>query len=140
MVRSWVEQFKAGRNNVHGDDRSGWPSDTVNDETIAGILALFERDRRYTITDLKVCLKEEFLTDISCASICRVLQETGFTKVCVRWVPQLLSNEHRANCFDAALSLLLVTKHGYIKYLTPEIKRASKVWKTNDERAPKKRA
>ncbi len=41
MVRPWVERFKASRNNVHDDDRSGWPSD---DETIAGILALFERD------------------------------------------------------------------------------------------------
>ncbi len=44
-VRSWVEWFKAGRN-VHDDDRSGWPSDAVNDETTAGSLALFERDRR----------------------------------------------------------------------------------------------
>ncbi len=67
MVRSWVQRFKASCKNVHDDDRSGQPSNAVNDETTAGILALFKRDRRYTITDLKV-LKEEFLIDASRAS------------------------------------------------------------------------
>ncbi len=107
MVRSWVEQFKAGRKNVHDDDKSAWPSEAVNDETTS-ILALFERDRQYPITDLKVFLKEEFLIDVSHASICRVLQEAGFMKVCACWVPPLLSDEHRANRFDAALSFLCV--------------------------------
>ncbi len=147
-VRSWAERFKTGHNNVHGDDRSGRPSDAVNDEITASILALFEQNWRNTITDLKVFLKEEFLIDVSRASICRVLQKAGFTKVCVRWVPRLLSD---ANHFDAALSFFCMYQNDktilsrivtgdktWVLYITSETKQASKVWKMKDKRAPKK--
>ncbi len=150
-VRSWVNKFKAGRNHVHDDDRSGRPSDAVNEETTAGILALFERDRRYTISDLHVFLKDEFLIDVSRASICRVLREAGYTKVCARWVPRLLSHEHRTNRLEAALSFLtayhddptilsrVVTgDESWVHYVTPETKNASKVWKRKNEPTPKK--
>ncbi len=84
MIRSWVERFKVGRNNVRDDDRSGRPSDAVNGETTAGILTLFKQDRQYTITDLKVFLKEDFLIDVSRASICHVPQEAGRFSVSIR--------------------------------------------------------
>lgn len=72
-VRSWVERFKAGRVKIHDDDRIGRPKDAVNDETTASVLMLFERDRQYTITDLQRMLADEFLINVSRASIYRIL-------------------------------------------------------------------
>ncbi len=73
--------------------------------------------------------------DVLRASICRVLQEAGFTKVCVHWGPRLLSDEHCANRFDAILSFFCTYQNNetilsrivtgdktWVHYVTPETK------------------
>lgn len=51
-------------------------------------------------------LNEEFCINVSDASICRVLKEAGFRKVCASWVPPLLTDENRLKRLETALSFL----------------------------------
>lgn len=138
-LRSWVERFKTGRNNVHDDVRNGRPTDTVNDETTAAILALFERDRRYTISDSHFFFKWGVSHQRFTSSICRILQETGYMKVVhagccgccpmsiVRIILKLLSSSSPLikRSLPSCLVLLLVMKVGYIM-LHPKQRRRAK--------------
>lgn len=150
-IRSWMEKFKGGRTNVHDEGRSGRPNDAVNDETTSAVLLLLERDRRYTIEDLKQLLEDEFLIDVSPASIYRTLEEAGFSKVCARWVPRLLSDEHRTKRLDSALTFLTAYERDTsilhrivtgdetcVHYVTPTTKTATMIWKRKEEPTPKK--
>lgn len=95
----------------------------------------------------------EFLTEASRTTVHRVLtQHLNLRKVSARWVPRDLSETHRSNRMAAALDFLtryeadgakflnrIVTgDETWIHFWTPETKRASMVWKTVDEPAPKK--
>ncbi|GBO07469.1 hypothetical protein AVEN_161755-1, partial [Araneus ventricosus] len=50
-VRMWVREFKAGRDNIHDDSRSGRPSVITND-MVASIEANILENRRFTISTL----------------------------------------------------------------------------------------
>ncbi|GBM66431.1 hypothetical protein AVEN_31744-1 [Araneus ventricosus] len=50
-VRKWVTEFKAGRDNVHDDSRSGRPS-VITDVMVASVEAKILENRRFTISTL----------------------------------------------------------------------------------------
>ena len=50
-VRKWVRMFNEGRENVHGEDRSGRPS-LVNDDLVRKVNERVRDDRRFTISEL----------------------------------------------------------------------------------------
>ncbi|GBM54363.1 hypothetical protein AVEN_171088-1 [Araneus ventricosus] len=50
-VRKWVREFKAGRDNVHDDSRSGHPS-VITDDMVASVEAKILENRRFTISTL----------------------------------------------------------------------------------------
>ena len=137
-VYIWMRMFKNGRTSVHDEARSGRPADAVNEEAINIVRYLLQDDRRLTI---------------SRGSIHTILtRELGMRKVSARWVPWLLTEEHQQAQMGAALELLgryheegddflsrIVTgDESWVHYWTPESKEASKVWKTQDEEAPRK--
>ncbi len=52
-------------------------------------------------------MAEEALTPISHPTICKILHdELGLLKVCARWVPKLLTDEHKQNHMAAAIKFL----------------------------------
>jgi len=53
MVRKWFRMFNEGRENVHGEARSGRPS-LVNDDLVRKINERVRDDRRFTISDLSL--------------------------------------------------------------------------------------
>jgi len=53
MVRKWVRMFNGGRENVHGEARSGRPS-LVNDDLVRKVNERVRDDRRFTICDLSL--------------------------------------------------------------------------------------
>jgi len=53
MVRKWVRMFNEGRENVHGEARSGRPS-LVNDDLVRNVNEKVREDRRFTISDLSL--------------------------------------------------------------------------------------
>ncbi|GBN60837.1 hypothetical protein AVEN_202161-1 [Araneus ventricosus] len=50
-VRKWVTDFKAGREKVHDDSRSGRPS-VITDDMVASVEAKILENRRFTISTL----------------------------------------------------------------------------------------
>ncbi|GBM04061.1 hypothetical protein AVEN_247934-1 [Araneus ventricosus] len=50
-VRKWVRVFKAGRDNVHDESRSGRPS-VITDDMVASVEAKILENRRFTISTL----------------------------------------------------------------------------------------
>jgi transposase-like protein len=53
MVRRWVRQFNEGRENVHDEARSGWPS-VVNDDLVRAVDSKVHEGRRFTISSLSL--------------------------------------------------------------------------------------
>ncbi|GFS89828.1 HTH_48 domain-containing protein [Trichonephila clavipes] len=89
MVRRWVRDFKNGRTDVHDEARAGRPS--ASDETIAKVEAAMLEDRRTTVREL--CEK---IPEVSKTTIDKILTEhLGYSKVCARWVPKMLTADHK---------------------------------------------
>ncbi|UYV66260.1 hypothetical protein LAZ67_4001048 [Cordylochernes scorpioides] len=77
----------------------------------------------------------------------------NFRKVCARWVPRLLSENHKQQRVETARAFLKVHRRdgdqlfsqivtgdeSWVHHSTPETKRQSMVWKKPEESAPKRR-
>jgi len=146
MVRKWCKEFKEGRTDVHDEQRSGRPS--VSDETIAKVEAAMLKDRRITVRELS-----EMIPDVSKTSIDKILTEhLGYHKICARWVPRMLTDDHKKQRVEAATKFLADYEAGgeefldsivtgdetWAHYLTPETKEQSKQWKHATSPTPRK--
>ncbi len=91
--------------------------------------------------------------DISVGSVVTILHEhLGMTKICARWVPQLLTNENKKTCREICLSFINKFDQGpedlmqwiitgdetWLYKPDPETKQASMEWRYRGEKAPKK--
>lgn len=151
MVTRWRNEFVQGREVVYDEPRAGRPSDAVTDENVALVKQLIEEDARYTLDELHcrlLCRGE-----CSRSSIRNIIHDKlGMRKVSARWVPRLLSDEHKKNRMGAALSFLtlyhaegeqllhrVVTgDETWVYHYTPESKRSSMEWVEKGGRPPKK--
>lgn len=147
-VRKWCIMFNDGRTNVHDEERSGRPS-VVTDELKGRIERKIQEDRRFTIDGL-----HEFFPEISRTVLYEIVSgELGYKKISARWVPRLLSEEHKTKRMGAALTFLsryhqdgdellnrIVTgDETWISHITPETKRQSMEWHhSNSPKKPKK--
>ena len=146
MVRRWVRDFKNGRTDVHDDARAGRPS--VSNETIAKVEAVMLEDRRITVREL--CEK---IPEVSKTTIDQILSEhLGYSKVCARWVPKMLTADHQRQRVEAAqkflsfhgtteeefLDSIVTGDETWVHYTTPETKEQSKQWKHPSSPRPKK--
>ncbi|GFX77800.1 HTH_48 domain-containing protein [Trichonephila clavipes] len=137
MVRRWVRDFKNGRTDVHDEARAGRPS--ASDETIAKVEAAMLEDRRTTVREL--CEK---IPEVSKTTIDKILTEhLGYSKVCARWVPKMLTADHKRQRVEAAqeflafhgtteeefLDSIVTGDETWVHYTTPETKEQSKQWK-----------
>lgn len=101
MVRKWVRMFNEGRENVHDEPRSGRPS-VVTDSLVRDINEKILENRRFTISSLS-----QSFSDISCSVLYEIVSERlGFRKVCARWVPKMLTAEHKQKRKSSAESFL----------------------------------
>jgi hypothetical protein len=90
MVRRWVRHFSEGRENVHDDCRSGRPS-VANEEFVCAVEEKIQENRRFTISSLSVHfpqISQSLLHEIVSDKLC-------FWKLCSRWVPKVLTDEHK---------------------------------------------
>ncbi|UYV77167.1 hypothetical protein LAZ67_14003477 [Cordylochernes scorpioides] len=151
MVRRWRSWFLEGRQNVHDDERSGSPVTATDNAAVAAVRNVVEADRRVTIDEIMIRLPPGI--EIRRSSIGIIRSEIlNFLKVCTRWVPRLLLENHKQQRMEAARAFLemhqrdgdqlfsrIVTGDESWVYLsTPETKRKSMVWKKPEESAPKK--
>ena len=101
LVLRWVRLFHEGRGNVDDDLWSGRPS-VVNEDLVRAVEEKSRENRRFTITSLSLyfpqisrSLLHEFVSD-----------KQKFRKLCARWVPKILTEEHRSKRQASALDFL----------------------------------
>ncbi|UYV62696.1 hypothetical protein LAZ67_2001605 [Cordylochernes scorpioides] len=140
-----------GRQNVHDDERSGSPVTATDNAAVASVRNVVEADRRVTIDEIMIRLPPGI--EIRRSSIGTIMSDVlNFLKVCTRWVPRLLLENHKQQQMEAARAFLemhqrdgdqlfsrIVTgDESWVHHSTPETKRQSMVWKKPEESAPKK--
>uniref|UniRef100_A0A670YH07 Mos1 transposase HTH domain-containing protein n=1 Tax=Pseudonaja textilis TaxID=8673 RepID=A0A670YH07_PSETE len=100
-VRQWCIKFKNGRTNIHDEQRSGRPS-IVTDELVAKVDVKIRENRRFTVTELSLSfpqISRSLLHEI-------VTQKLGYHKFCARWVPKILTENHKSQYMAASLTFL----------------------------------
>ncbi|UYV64243.1 hypothetical protein LAZ67_3000042 [Cordylochernes scorpioides] len=144
-------KYLGGRQNVHDDERSGRPVTATDNAAVASVRNVVEADRRVTIDGIMIRLPPG--REFGRSSIGTIMSNVlNFRKVCARWVPRLLSENHKQQRMEAARAFLemhrrdgdqlfyrIVTgDESWVHHSTPETKRQSMVWKKPEESAPKK--
>ncbi|UYV66314.1 hypothetical protein LAZ67_4001298 [Cordylochernes scorpioides] len=140
-----------GRQNVHDDERSGRPVTATDNAAVAAVRNVVEADRRVTIDEIIIRLPPGI--EIRRSSIGTIMSDgLNFRKVCARWVPRFLSENHKQQRMEAArafremhqrdgdqlFSRIVTGDESWVHHSTPETKRQSMVWKKPEESAPKK--
>ncbi|GFW49368.1 histone-lysine N-methyltransferase SETMAR [Trichonephila clavipes] len=130
--------LKDGRTNIHDEERSGRPL-VITDELIQKVDCKVKENRRCTISSLA-----EKFPAVSRSVLHEVVSERlNYWKLCSRWVPKMLTDEHKTKRLGSALSFLerysnegedflshIVTgDETWVAYVTPESKQQSMEWR-----------
>lgn len=95
-VAAWTRKFKACRESIEDDPRSGRQITALTDENISIVKELIESDARLTIDDI------EAETSISRSSIFRILHDClGKRNLAGKWVPHHLTEQNRQERVNA---------------------------------------
>ncbi|GBN96915.1 hypothetical protein AVEN_125718-1 [Araneus ventricosus] len=137
-VRKWVRDFKAGRDKVHDDSRSGRLS-VITDDMVASVEAKILENRHFTISTLS----NGFL-EVSRSVLYKLVSEKlNFKKLCSRWVPKFPTEDHKNKRFecslnfftryneecDATLSRIITGDETRVSDVTTESKQQSMEWR-----------
>ena len=123
---------------MHDEVRSGRPS-LVNDDLVCKFNERVRDDRRFTISDLSLHIPQISRTLL----YDNVSSHLGYRKVCARWAPKMLTEEHkkqRVACAfkflmchhkegDGMLSHIVTGDETWVSHITPEPKQQSLHWK-----------
>ena len=86
----WVQAFKDGRESITDDLRSGRPVDVSTPEAVQAVEDLIKFDRRVTLDEIATKL------DTSHGTVYAIVREKlHFSKVSCRWVPKMLTDDHK---------------------------------------------
>jgi len=100
-VYKWCREFKNGCMNVHDDLRSGRPS-ILTDDIVKKVENAVRDDRRLTLDELSAMFPQ-----LSRSLLHETITETlGFHKLCARWVPKQLTEQHMLNRVQASREFL----------------------------------
>jgi hypothetical protein len=133
-MRKWCREFESDRVNVMDEQRSGRPS--MSADLVQDIDAAVQADRRVSIAQL------EMRFNLSRGTIWDIVHERlSYRKVCSRWVPLQLTDEHERTRMGSSLMLLqryeehgeaflrrTVTDETWVLNYTPESKAESMTW------------
>ena len=88
-VRRWVRRFQRGESDVEDKARSGRPHTATTPENEARLDGLIRADRRLTVNEMR----EELGVGVSAVET--MLSSLGYSKVCARWVPRMLTQDQK---------------------------------------------
>ena len=89
-ITRWFLQFKQGRESLEDDPRSGCPLSAFSDDDVTAVKLLLDEDTRYTVDEISESLS------INTLVVFMILkQRLGLRKICVHWVPHLLSQAEK---------------------------------------------
>ena len=137
-VYEWVERFKNGRDNVSDEKRSGRPVIVATETVKQQIEQRIRDNRRVTIDEIAV---EFHMSHGAAYKI--VHDDSGYRKVCSRWIPRQLSDEQKhtrqticqqhldrhAREVDAFLNRIVTGDESWVHHYEPKSKRQSMQWK-----------
>lgn len=153
MVTRWRTAYLNGRKELHDEARQGRPTSAVNEGNVALVKQLIEEDSRYTLDELAEKVRCTSKIDCSRTSIQKIIHdELQLRKVSARWVPRLLTEQHKTQRLNAASTFLkayeeegesllhrVVTgDETWVYHYRPESKRQSMQWVPKGGRPPKK--
>ena len=133
--------FESGKLDLKDAPQAGHPKTVLTDKNIEAVEQLLNEDGRYTMHDISQTL------DISCDWLHIIITKNlKGRKICAKWVPNLLTEEQKANSVKCAKKLLkMCQKSGkclYLKLLTgdetwiyyhePDRKVNNKMWLTKN--------
>ncbi|XP_039964258.1 protein GVQW3-like [Bactrocera tryoni] len=89
-VKFWAAEFKRGRRSLEDDERPGRPKTVTTNDNIAKVHQLVLDDRRIKVREIAEIMK------MSKERVCHILnQDLGMRKLSARWVPGLLTLDHK---------------------------------------------
>jgi len=97
-MTKWCREFSEGRTDVHDEQRSGRPS-LISDELFQESEGEIRTNRCVTIRELHHIIPEVSKTTIHEA----VAEKLGYSKLCVQWVPKMLTDDHKTKRMGSAL-------------------------------------
>jgi len=143
-VHKWCKEFTAGRTEIHDEERRGRPS--ISDKTVAKVEQITCQDWRITLDDLCILVPE-----VSRSTIGRTFTEKlEYRKVCARWVPRTLTEDHQRQRTDSSceflqhyagengnfLDLIVTGDETWAFHFTPDTKQQSREWRHSSSPKP----
>jgi len=145
-VRRWVARFSSGDSDVKDKPRSGRPCTAVTPRNEERLDQLIRANRRITTRELCTEL------NIGCNALEAMVATLGYRKVCARWVPRMLTQEHKENRMqvcqdllnqyeadgDSFLDRIITGDETWCHHYEPESKRQSMEWRHVNSPSKKK--
>ncbi|GFS12057.1 histone-lysine N-methyltransferase SETMAR [Elysia marginata] len=90
QVYQWCSWFGKGRISLDDEPKSGRPKTSNNEENTSRVDELIKCDRRMKIREIALNL------EIPKSAVHEIVHDTtGYRKVCARWVPKMLTEDHK---------------------------------------------
>ncbi len=103
VVKRWCRSFLEGGTSLEDDERSGRPS-VITEDAINTVQALIDDDRRITVAEVERYFNDVVCDPISHRTVVKIIwNRLDNRKICTRWVPKLLTEEHTTNRMAAGL-------------------------------------
>jgi transposase len=88
-VTRWVKHFKDENTSIQDEPRSGRPRTASTERNKERVNEIIQDDRRVTIDTIAQTL------GIGHNAVQEMIESLGYRKVCSRWVPRLLTKDHK---------------------------------------------
>lgn len=147
-VRRWVRRCKEaeGQTPLTDEKRSGRPVSAVTPHNIQQVDDIIRGDRRVTADE--VCR----IISLSKGSVITIIKQLGYSKVCARWVPRMLTDQNKEarktiasqhlQRFrlegDEFLKKIVTGDETWVHFFEPESKRQSMEWRHTSSPRKKK--
>ena len=112
MVKKWFTEFRCGRTSTIDAERSGRPVEFAIHETIEKIRNMVLADRRLKVQEIMEAV------GISHGSVVSILKDhLGMKKLSARWVPPLLTIDHKRNRVTSSIECLALFNRNKDEFL-----------------------
>ncbi len=145
-VRSWLREFRGGRDRFHDKECSGRPVSVRTEENVEAVLDAVTQNKKQRIMDIALTVQ------LSHSSVQRILRgNLNFRKKAAKFVPHLLTDRNRQVWMQCTqdmldwihderglLSRVITGDESYIHLYNPGSKECTKEWLDKDEPRPQK--
>ncbi|XP_067939439.1 histone-lysine N-methyltransferase SETMAR-like [Watersipora subatra] len=146
-VFKWASSFKEERTSIEDEPKSGRPKEGATPSNLEAVNKFVIADRRIKVEEIAESLSN------SIGTVHSILHEDlGYTKVCCKWVPKVLSDANKAKRLEmSSINLDRVKKEGdsilnrcvtcdetWVAHYVPESKQQSLRWKHTSSPVTKK--